>query len=224
METEPNPSAAHNLPPWKPNSRIKLKWLITQDSKETIWQRIICAWLEIKADDSQIEVHHKNKLFHMPRGWYILPVSQIFLQPTELQVATSLTFTSNNNLKQIQQQQNSEATSHTCDTLLKILIYSFTEECSAFYRFHPSLVNCRLYPTRAAGVLLLIPQEEENQTWQVTSPSHRTHTHRNTSTHTCAHAHLLSHSNSGVIRSLKLNWCKFLVCGRNWKRVTVSDQ
>lgn len=122
MEMEPIPSVAHNLPPWKPNNRTKLKWLITQDGKETIWQRIICVWLEIKAVDSQTEVQHKNKLFYMPRGWYILPVSQIFIYLRELQAATSLTCKLHNN------QTISAATSHTCNTLLEILIHSLRNE------------------------------------------------------------------------------------------------
>lgn len=204
MEMEPNPSAAHNLPPWKPNSRINLKWLITQDGKETIWQGIICAWLEIKADDSQTEVQHKNKLFHMPRGWYILPVSHVLIQLRELQAATSLTCMLHNNQKKLVKPQVRDLNSQ-----FEKQINDQTEGCSAFHRFHPSSVNCCLFPvwvTGAAGIPVLTRGEAGNQTGQVTSPSQHTQILK--------HAHVLLHSHSGVIKRLQSTWCKFLVCGK----------
>lgn len=147
-----HPNTAHNLLPWKANSRTKLKWLITQDGKETICQRIICAWLEIKADDSQTEVQHKNKLFHMPRGWYILPVSQIFILLRELQAAVSPTCTLHNSRNN--QRSHKSHMRHVIrdfNSQFEKWIRDQTEECSSFHRFHPSSVNCCFFPVWATG-------------------------------------------------------------------------
>lgn len=50
--------------------------------KETISRRIICAWLEIKADDSSTAAQRESELFHTASGAsHVLSVSQTF-RPT----------------------------------------------------------------------------------------------------------------------------------------------